>query len=381
MNSKVFGSGLLIAGTCIGAVTIVLPLSLLPLGSVGVVAMLTLTALLVYLSAAFVFEVSRSFPRGTDLAAMASSLIAPWAGKAVQFLFCLLLYCLLAAYMAGGAALIAENGSLHNLGIIAWAVLGFILLVVGIRAQDLINRFLICGLLICYAVFLISSAEHVSLAKIAAVPYVSGIKSIAVLSTAFGFHVIIPSLRDYMGDEVIAHKQALIIGLAVPFLLYLVWCLTLYGLLPYKGELGLLKLSHASNSFLHISDYLYKLQPSQIIPVSVFCFMLTSILSSYIGIALSLFQSLGRYCERFKLALCYRALLVLIPPALFAIIQPNGFVIALQYAAIIIAIISLLLPVVMVYKVRQKSGQSSRMNLTLLLIVLYAFMVVYSGMQ
>lgn len=375
MNSKVLGSAMLIAGTCVGAVMLVLPLSLLELGSFGVFFMLLASAGLMYYSGTLVFEVAMQFPRGTDLSGMAAKLLGSWVGVAVNVLFSLLLYCLLALYLTGGAALIAEHGSMHMLGLLIWAALGLIFLVFGMKTQDFLNRVFVFSLIISYLLFVGGASQHVVIKQVVQVPFIKFWPSVAILATAFGYHVIIPSLRDYLGSDVRLYKQALALGLAMPLVLYLIWCFSLYGLLPYNGKFGLLHLSHAANSYLHIEGYLAKLLPSKLIPISLTVFMLTSIVSSYVGIALSLMQAIT---NKLKLPTLLRAFVVIVPPAMFAIIKPGGFLIALHYAAIIVALISLLLPVAMKAKTTTKLKVFDLIGL--LTISCYGLMVIYSSL-
>ena len=374
MNSKVIGSALLIAGTCIGAVMIVIPITLLPLGSFGVFAMLVISQLLMAYSGILIFEVAATFPKGTDLAAMASAIIGPWAGSLVNMLFSLLLYCLLASYLTGGSALLAESGPWHNWGIGFWAVLGVLFLMLSMRAQDWLNRLFMLLLVVSFIAFVGGASQHLRLVNITSVPFTSFWPSIAVLATAFGYHVIIPSLRDYLDNDIGLYKQTLFLGLSVPLVLYVVWCFSLYGLLPYHGEFGLLHLSQMSNAFIHIQDYLSQLLASRLIPISMFIFMLTSILSSYVGIALSLMQAVS---NKFKINVGFRSMVVILPPAVFAILMPGSFLLTLKYAALIVAIISLFLPVVMV--VRSQLNLTLARKLSLAIIVLYGFAVIYSA--
>lgn len=377
MNSKVIGGSLLIAGTCVGAVTIVLPLSLLPLGSYGVAIALFATLALVYYSGLILFEVTRHFPNGADLSEMASNILGHWVGILVQLLFLLLLYCLLSAYMTGGSALLSDMGVKHDFGIIVWCIMGLLLLISGIKFQDFLNRLLLFILVISYIVFVSVATSFVSVKNMISVPYDSTFSSLPVLATAFGYHVIIPSIRDYVGDNVKDQKTVLLIGLSIPFLLYLFWCYALYGLLPFNGELGLLNLSKMPNSFLYVSDHLKQLHNSNVISLSISGFMFSSIFSSYIGIAISLYQSLTRNIKTCFFSNTFsKSILVLLPPALFALFQPGGFLVALKYAAIIISIISLIIPVLMVYKLRCKKGVLK--NLGLILIFIYASLLIYT---
>lgn len=375
MSSKIIGSALLIAGTCIGAVMLVMPLTLLPLGSYGVFGLLFVSAGLMYYSGVLIFNLLQAFPKGTDLAGMATKVFGKWAGILVDLLFTLLLYCLLSMYLTGATSLITESGVWHNLGIGFWALFGLLFLVFGMRVQDLLNRWLMLFLVLSYLVFVGSASNYVTTGNLLGVPFTGFWPSLAVIATAFGYHVIIPSLRDYLGSEIKYYPKALMLGLLLPLVLYLVWCFSLYGLLPYSGKLGLLHLSGVKNSFFHISDYLVQILHNKLIPISLILFMFTSIISSYVGIAISLMQAVSSKCSYHRFI---KALIVIAPPALFAVLVPGGFLIALHYAAIIVAVISLILPALMTIKARQ--CQTFKTKIGVIIILIYGAAVIYSSL-
>ena len=79
-----------------------------------------------------------------------------------------------------------------------------------------------------------------------------------------------------------------------------------------------------------------------------------ALLTSFIGVSLGLFEFMGDSLSN-KLGSAKRvktALITFVPPLGFALFYPQGFIMALGYAAIALAVLAILLPTVMVYKVR-----------------------------
>ena len=69
-------------------------------------------------------------------------------------------------------------------------------------------------------------------------------------------------------------------------------------------------------------------------------------------------------------------LLTFIPPLVFALVYPNGFIIALGYAGIFVAILHGILPVIMAWSGRYVSKHDAKYTVRggkLLLIVLFIF--------
>ncbi|HLB57498.1 MAG TPA: aromatic amino acid transport family protein, partial [Gammaproteobacteria bacterium] len=79
--------------------------------------------------------------------------------------------------------------------------------------------------------------------------------------------------------------------------------------------------------------------------------------TSFLGVSLGLFDFLADGFKRANTRIhrTQTALLTFIPPFLFALIYPHGFVMALGYAAIFVAILEVILPPLMVWKLRQST--------------------------
>lgn len=79
-----------------------------------------------------------------------------------------------------------------------------------------------------------------------------------------------------------------------------------------------------------------------------------AIATSFIGVSLSLFDFLtdGFHIRRTRLGKLKTLAMTFIPPALFTLLYPKGFILALGYAGIFVAILLILLPAAMTFSGR-----------------------------
>jgi tyrosine-specific transport protein len=83
-------------------------------------------------------------------------------------------------------------------------------------------------------------------------------------------------------------------------------------------------------------------------------FSFCALVTSFLGITLSLSSFLedGLKMDKTKWARLWVTLLTFVPPLLFVWLFPRGFIMALQYAGIFVALISGILPALMAWKGR-----------------------------
>ena len=99
--------------------------------------------------------------------------------------------------------------------------------------------------------------------------------------------------------------------------------------------------------------------------------------ASFLGVSLGLFYFLadGFHRTNSHLGRLQTAAMTFIPPLAFAIYYPKGFILALGYAAIFVAILEIILPALMVYQLRKSQTLHSpyRMKGGLILLIVIAF--------
>lgn len=355
-TNRLFGGILLVTGTSIGAGMLALPVISSFAGFIPSFVLLVICWLFLFGTSLLLLDVNLAFPGEVNLITMAGrSLGLP--GKAITWItYLLLLYSLTSAYISGSAPLFLQAFN-YITGYTAPAWIGpFPLLVffgifvyIGTLAVDWVNRILMIGLVVSYfllAAFLPSNIQphllqHVDVSAIwIAIP---------VVLTSFGFHIIIPTLTTYLHHDKKKLRLALFIGSLIPFIVYVIWEFLILGVVPLEGEHGL------------ITDYLsgqtaaaslpYLLNHSWI-PTIVSAFAFFAIITSFLGVSLSLsdFLADGLHMKRFTLGREFACLLTFVPPLIFVLIYPRGFILALQFAGILVAILLCILPAIMAWK-------------------------------
>lgn len=388
------GGILLVAGTAIGAGMLALPILT---GQAGFTAS-TLLFIAVWLGALFtsllVLEVNLWFKNEVNLISMARFTLGRKGEIVTWVLFLLLLYSLTAAYLAGSGTTIscALVSYFHYfippyLEPLPLLLLFAFFVYFGTRPADFLNRVCMVGLVICYFGLVgtaLPSSDYALLSEgkpsylFAAIP---------VVVTSFSFHVIIPVLTTYLKQDVKALKKAIWIGSLIPLFVYILWEFVILTVVPLKGELGIIEACTQGSMITEsLSDILQN--PWVTTFASLFAFF--AILTSFLGVSLSLasFLSDGFKIRKSKRGKVFVTALTFVPPLIFVTLSPRGFIMALQYAGVFVAILSGILPALMVWRGRKlqreqvlyqvKGGHFALLSVIVVSIIIIASEVVYA---
>jgi tyrosine-specific transport protein len=170
-----------------------------------------------------------------------------------------------------------------------------------------------------------------------------------VVLTSFGFHIIIPTLTTYLHHDKKKLRLVLFIGSFIPFVVYVIWELLILGVVPLEGNHGLiadyLSGQTAATSLPYILNHSW-------IPSIASAFAFFAIITSFLGVSLSLsdFLADGLHMKRFTLGREFACLLTFVPPLIFVLFYPRGFILALQFAGILVAILLCILPAIMAWR-------------------------------
>lgn len=364
MDSKLIGSILLIVGTSIGAGMLALPLAAAHLGFPGALALLIICWFVMSAGAFLLLEVNLWLPQNTNLISMARVTIGP-VGQIIAWLtYLLLLYSLLCAYIAGGSDLFHHLLASKGLVIAPWlAAIAFTLLFgtvvyLGIRSVDYLNRGLMFVKMGAYLLLVVLLAPFVSLDKLAVsdVSEMSSATALTVTITSFGFAIIVPSLRVYFAGDVKKLKTAIIIGSVIPLLCYIAWDAAIMGVIPMKGEPGLISILQSKNS---TSDLVGAVSSATAHVTVSFCaklFISICVLTSFLSVALCLtdFLADGFGMEKKGKNGLFIHAATFLPPLTIVLFFPYAFIKALEYAGIYCVILLILLPAWMVWSGRYR---------------------------
>lgn len=343
---------LLLAGTCIGAGMLALPVVT---GVAGFVPSLFVSVIcwLVMLSTGLLFLEATIWMDGeTNLLSMASRFLGP-IGKIVggiAFLF--LYYCLEVSYMAGGAPIL--NSLLAKVGLAMHPYASFyvfagifgLIVLIGAKAIDRVNWLLMTGLFLSYFILTTVGSTEVQSLLLSRQNWALSFIAAPTLFSAYGYHNIIPTLAGYMKKNVNQLRLTIVIGTAIPFLIYTVWQWMIIGTIPQE------QLLLAKESGLPINLALESITGNPW--VSTFCafFGFFALVTSLLGVSLSMVDFLADGLKRSsqgwtRLFLC---LIVFLPSAIFAAHNPHIFIKAIGFAGGYgEAILNGLFPIMMVW--------------------------------
>ena len=382
---KKIGSTMIVIGTTIGAGMLALPMTsalggLIPavLLVVAVWALMTYTGLLV-------LEVNLSLPLyQNNFSSMAKSTLGK-PGEIVAWLTCLiLLYALTAAYIAGNGSLLSElmatyahhTVSNKTNSIIFTLVFGSVVFW-STHCVDLVNRFLLSIKGIFLIVMLILLLPHVNFVEVAQSHPHALIAAAPIFLTAFGYHTVIPSLTNYLGKEAKTLKWIIICGTTIPLVIYIIWLICSLSIIPMTGSESFKTLVNSGSEVGQFVQFLSDFVHNKTVTFMINGFANIAMTTSFLGVSLGLFDFLADAFNRanHRAGRLQTALLTFVPPFLFALFYPKGFILALGYAGLCVAILEVILPALMVYRLRQRKGSELYQawgGAPLLLIVLLA---------
>lgn len=364
--NKKLGAVLLTAGTCIGAGMLALPISTAPLGFWLAGLLVSAIGVLMMVTGLYTAEVNAWFPGNISFITMAEKTLGPWGKKITWCLFLFLLYALVAAYLAGGAALTIHFFTAFSTfqfsqqaGLVPWVVTGCCLIYLGTRTVDLLNKALVLGLVVSYSVLILVLWPHTHAVPHHFIPH-SGFIWVAlpIILTSYGYHIVIPSIHAYLDQDAAQVRRTILLGCAVAIAVYLLWMYLVFRVINDPAQIlgaqssdGLARLLSAVTAHASVT-----------IMVSSFVFFALS--TSFVGVALGLFHLIadGLRLPANAPGNLMAAVLTFVPPLGFAVFYPQGFVVALSYAGFIVALLHGVLPVWMAWRGRYTLRLSGAQN-------------------
>jgi len=355
-NSSVLGGILLVAGCCIGAGMLGLPVLSAQAGFFPSVVMFVLCWLFMLTTGLLLLEVNLWYGGEVSIVTMAGRTLGR-TGKIVSWLvFLSLFYSLMVAYSAASGLLISEfvematGYSWHNgWGSFFFCLLFGVVLYLGTGAVDLFNRILMAGLILAYVGLVSVGASHVNTNLLMHYDWSTVTMVIPVIIVSFGFHNLIPSLTTYFHGEIKPLKRTLILGSAIPLIVYVIWEWIILGLVPLADFKSVLdKGDIATNALKDVAGAYWVTDLAQ-------SFAFFAIITSFLTVALSFVDFLadGLNIEKTPKGKALLSLLVMGPPLVLSLLYPDIFLSALNVAGGFGAVILFgILPVLMVWKGR-----------------------------
>ena len=355
-DGRMIGGGLIIAGTSIGAGMLSLPIVSAGLGfGVALLVVIGLWGLMTFTSL-LMLEVHQHAHSKATLHTLAKKFLGKKGQFLATFAMFFLFYSLCAAYIAGGGSQVtaqlseAFGRAFHNgAGAVLFTVFVAVIVLIGTHFLDKVNRVLFALMIGAMVLVLLSLAPNVSGHLLGSTPVEYGLvlTALPVVFTSFGFHGSIPAIVAYLDGDTRKLKMSMYIGSCLPLAVYALWLLCTLGVVGQSELYGNGELSALIDSLSTtvMSSWLAKF-------LNLFAEL--ALITSFLGVSLGLFEFIrDTTVDLLKGNRLYVALLTYLPPLGFALFYPDGFIMALGYAAIALVILAVFLPVAMVYKSRQ----------------------------
>ncbi|MEX4490283.1 aromatic amino acid transporter [Haemophilus influenzae] len=356
--NKTVGSTLLVAGTMIGAGMLAMPLTSAGIGfGFTLVLLLGLWALLTFSALLFV-ELYQTAESDAGIGTLAEQYFSKAGRIVATAVLIIFLYALIAAYVSGGGSLLKDllpESFGDKVSILLFTVIFGSFIIIGTHSVDKINRVLFFVMLAVFAIVLILMLPEIKFDNLMSTPIDNAliISASPVFFTAFGFHGSIPSLNKYLGGNVKALRFSILVGSAITLCAYILWQLSTHGLLTQNEFLQILKEDATLNGLVKAT---FAITGSNVIASAVKLFSTLALITSFLGVGLGLLECIEDLLKRSFNVTAGRislGLLTFIPPLVFALFYPEGFILALGYAGQMFAFYAVVLPVSLVWKARR----------------------------
>lgn len=370
-RNKRLGGVLIVAGTTVGGGMLALPIASAFAGfGLSVFVLVVMWSLMTY-TALITLEMNLYFNKGVSIAYAAEYTLGR-AGKTISAItIAMLFYALLSAYMAGGASVLDQvveyifgvKISKTTAAILFGGVLGGVTLA-RMHVVDTVNRallsvktlFFVLIVAVCAPQINVSLLGHVSAG---AVPCFFAL--IPLFFTSFGFHGSIPTIVNYIGPDPKKLRSTFVIGSVVPLLVYVFWEAVVLGVVPLTGDLSFSLIKENKGDLGVFADTLSALAGGGWVVAACQGFTSIAVATSFLGVGLGLFDFMEEQLARGmkKPHLFVSGVFTFLIPFLFAVFYPEGFIAALGYAAIALSVLAVIIPALIVWRLRAAHPSAS----------------------
>ncbi|HLD84735.1 MAG TPA: aromatic amino acid transport family protein [Coxiellaceae bacterium] len=349
---KQFGAIYLILGTCVAAGMLGLPV-VTATHQFSMTLIMILSAWVLMTAGAWcLLQVTLTMPANANLISMSQQTLGPIVKWLTWCIYLLLLYSLICAYLAAASDLLQHLCQRFHIIISSWLSTIIAVLILGgivthgIRSVDLTNRVLVSVKLIIALLVIISVIPFVYPHQLMLGNTHWDNSAWLVIICAFGYAIILPSIRDYLGNDKKKLTRVIMIGSFLPAILYITWIAVVQGALD---RAALVIMNHSSHTNSLLMTNLADLTHHTIVKSMSVIFIYICSITGFLGVSICLIDFLAdgtRIKKQGKNKLLLAAIAFL-PPTIIVILDPSIFIRALTYAGFFCLYILIALPIVM----------------------------------
>lgn len=382
---KQIGAILLVAGTCIGSGMIALPMVLAKLGLIPSILLMVMIWFIMYYTSLVNLELNLQAGHGFSLGALGRYFSGRTAELIGTISLKLLSYSLLAVFIYAGSSVLKEliaskmavEYSFNNIAT-CYALLSIALLLLPIKLIDCINRFLFVSLIAVVAILLTGLVITINWFEL---PLFSDQYSdlsvwlaiIPVVFTSFGFQVIFHTLTNYCHKNVKMLKQAFLWGSLIPAIVYIVWTCGILSVVYQDNPQFYDQMAVGKAEVGELIQVLSGVAKSQSVQLLVWWISILAIATSVLGVGVGLCDSLkgmlSKKVPNIGIRNILASIITILPPYLVVMYVPNAFIVVLGFAGMILAVIAVLLPIYLFWKIKTEKFYYSELNAKSLILI------------
>jgi len=362
-SKSLLGGAMIIAGTAVGAGMFSLPVVGAGMWFSYSLVMMIGVWFCMLVSGLLLLETNLHFEPGDSFDTLTRETLGNFWRIVNGLSIAFVLYILAYAYISGGGSIV--NHSLEAAGIELPQSLAGLVFALGLafivfistKAVDRITTIMLGGMIITFFLAVGNLLIEIDTVKLFTpdgesryLPYMLAAIPFGLVS--FGYHGNVPSLVKYYGKDASTIIKAIVTGTLIAFVIYVCWLVATMGNIPRSdfvdiiGQGGNMGILVAALSDVMSSGWLTTM-------LTVFANL--AVASSFLGVTLGLFDYLADLfgfdesrSGRFK-----TAAVTFLPPTVLGLLFPNGFLIAIGFAALAATIWAAIVPAMMAYKARK----------------------------
>ncbi len=337
--NKTLGASLLITGCCIGAGMLGIPVVTAAAGFYPSTLFFVLAWFFMTMGGLLLAKLVLSFNKpDIHLLSMAEATLGRYGKLAAWILFAFLFYAIMTAYIIAAGVLVSDfTGITFHIAAIGLVTAMFFAIAKGVRLVDSLNRYLLLSMVACYVLLVVFGLPSVSFERLERANFSAAWASLPLLVICFGFHNLIPSLATYLKQDYKALRKAIIIGSLTSLAIYLLWEFVIFGLVP---DSSISEWVEAEEKGELVTQVLADTVGSKSVVAFVRGFSFLAIATSFLPVAFSFLDFLKDGLKEVHKRASSKslALVVLVPPLLLSLSDPQLFLEALDFAGGICAV-------------------------------------------
>jgi tyrosine-specific transport protein len=352
------GGVFLITGMTIGVGMLSLPISTAVTGFIPSLLNYFICWLFMMGTGLMILETVSRFPPGSNFITLYGHILGRWGELACWALFLFLFPCLMVAHTVAGGKLLCgllNYNVTHQVCIIAYVIPLAAVIYRGIRSTERLNTLLVLIILVLFIWFTLKAIGSIQLPYLQRNDWTISFQAIPIFFTAYAYKSIIPTTYRYLDYDTKKTKRAIMIGITIPFILFVVWELLILGIIPLSALVQMqIDNSNFSNTIfkplhLYLHDPLFE-------GWGRFLMLLVSTTSYLcIAIAFSDFLHDGLKLRRHRRTEKEILALAVFIPAFVALVSPHLLVYTLAYIGGVVTIAAAgFFPVILTYAARKR---------------------------